>query len=979
MFLKRIEMQGFKSFADKVVIHFEHDVTGIVGPNGCGKSNITDAIRWVLGEQSVKSLRGSAMTDVIFAGSADRRMVNMAEVTLVFDNSRHDLNSDLEEIEITRRLYRNSGEAQYLINRNPVRLKDVVDLILDSGLGKDSLSMISQGNISAFAEAKPIERRAIFEEAAGVSKYKKRKIESLSKLERTKENLERTEDILSELERQVSPLKRQARKAEIYREKKERLQQIEIAVLVEDITLLNQQIDEAVKTLFDIETASAMHQTTIQVHETANLQAKRESSQLENDINRLQDELIRVVNEIQTLETRKIELDEKRKYAIEVGTREEKARELQSLLEEARFEYEDRQQRLNQLQQQIELLSQQLSQIAMELAENSQKNDEAAGILRRLQNRREVLENLARQPFQSQAGVKAVMDSQAFLPGVLGVVAKVLQPHKGYEEAISVALGGAMYNIVTTDEASARGAIRFLKNNQSGRATFLPLRVLKPRWIASEHRVLAENTEGYLGNARQFVDCDAQFDLVAQSLLQNVLVCDTLEHGNALADLLKFSYKIVTLDGDVIHRGGSMTGGRSRNASSVMTVSRQLEELEKTIQSQQAKCQLAQKAWEQSSRRRSECERTLTEKRIASAQLEPVVDAKRAKYERLKNDYERLAPQQEEAPQQSFADTLIQSLNQSYSRRDEISGSLSVKRQQKMKLNADIERREQQIRQIRKELETATASAHAIQLDKAKLETRLESNLARLTSEYQLTFEYARSQVEHNPVDNAKEEVLQLRAQIEALGNINMNAPEEYDEVNSRYEFMRKQVDDLIASRDKILSAIDEMDQVMTRQFKDMFDKINEQLPETFRALFGGGKARLILEDPTDLLNTGIDIDVQPPGKAVQNIRLFSGGEKSLIAISVLFSILKARPVPLCIFDEVEAALDQGNVERFARYIKNFSERTQFIVVTHRPGTMGQCDVLYGVTMQKQGVSQMLKVELTDAIEMADNREVQPA
>ncbi len=979
MFLKRIEMQGFKSFADKVVIHFEHDVTGIVGPNGCGKSNITDAIRWVLGEQSVKSLRGSAMTDVIFAGSADRRMVNMAEVTLVFDNSRHDLNSDLEEIEITRRLYRNSGEAQYLINRNPVRLKDVVDLILDSGLGKDSLSMISQGNISAFAEAKPIERRAIFEEAAGVSKYKKRKIESLSKLERTKENLERTEDILSELERQVSPLKRQARKAEIYREKKERLQQIEIAVLVEDITLLNQQIDEAVKTLFDIETASAMHQTTIQVHETANLQAKRESSQLENDINRLQDELIRVVNEIQTLETRKIELDEKRKYAIEVGTREEKARELQSLLEEARFEYEDRQQRLNQLQQQIELLSQQLSQIAMELAENSQKNDEAAGILRRLQNRREVLENLARQPFQSQAGVKAVMDSQAFLPGVLGVVAKVLQPHKGYEEAISVALGGAMYNIVTTDEASARGAIRFLKNNQSGRATFLPLRVLKPRWIASEHRVLAENTEGYLGNARQFVDCDAQFDLVAQSLLQNVLVCDTLEHGNALADLLKFSYKIVTLDGDVIHRGGSMTGGRSRNVSSVMTVSRQLEELEKTIQSQQAKCQLAQKAWEQSSRRRSECERTLTEKRIASAQLEPVVDAKRAKYERLKNDYERLAPQQEEAPQQSFADTLIQSLNQSYSRRDEISGSLSVKRQQKMKLNADIERREQQIRQIRKELETATASAHAIQLDKAKLETRLESNLARLTSEYQLTFEYARSQVEHNPVDNAKEEVLQLRAQIEALGNINMNAPEEYDEVNSRYEFMRKQVDDLIASRDKILSAIDEMDQVMTRQFKDMFDKINEQLPETFRALFGGGKARLILEDPTDLLNTGIDIDVQPPGKAVQNIRLFSGGEKSLIAISVLFSILKARPVPLCIFDEVEAALDQGNVERFARYIKNFSERTQFIVVTHRPGTMGQCDVLYGVTMQKQGVSQMLKVELTDAIEMADNREVQPA
>ena len=422
-----------------------------------------------------------------------------------------------------------------------------------------------------------------------------------------------------------------------------------------------------------------------------------------------------------------------------------------------------------------------------------------------------------------------------------------------------------------------------------------------------------------------------------------------------------------------------MTGGKARNSSSLMTVQRELEEITGTIQSQQAKCQLAQKALDQSGRQRSELERSLTEKRIASAQLEPVVDAKRAKFERLKNDYELLAPEAVDGEQETFADSLITSLNQAYSRRDEITTSLSQKRQQKMKLTADIERREQQIRQIRRELETATASSHAIQLDKAKIETRLENNLARLTSEYQLTYEYARTKVEESHIENAREEVLQLRSEIEALGNINMNAPEEYTEVNDRYEFMRKQVDDLIASRDKILSAIDEMDEVMVRQFKDMFDKINEELGDTFRALFGGGKARLILEDPTDLLNTGIDIDVQPPGKSVQNIRLFSGGEKSLIAISVLFAILKARPVPLCIFDEVEAALDQGNVERFARYIKNFSERTQFIVVTHRPGTMGQCDVLYGVTMQKQGVSQMLKVELTDAIEMAETKEVQPA
>ncbi|MEG2329547.1 AAA family ATPase, partial [Anaerorhabdus sp.] len=484
MFLKRVEMQGFKSFADKVVINFEHAITGVVGPNGCGKSNITDAIRWVLGEQSVKSLRGTTMTDVIFAGSADRKMVNMAEVTLVFDNTNRSLNSELDEIEVTRRLYRNGQEAEYLINRNNVRLKDVIDLILDSGLGKDSLSMISQGNISSFAEAKPIDRRGIFEEAAGVSKYKKRKMESLSKLERTKENIERTQDILMELERQVSPLKRAAKKAELYREKKTRLEEIEIAVLVEDINTINQQIEDAKKTLFNIDAQSTMFQTTIQVHETQNLEAKKEISDLEKEINKLQEELMKIVNEIQILETRKIEFDEKRKYAIEVGTNEEKAKQLQSLVQEAELEYNDRKGRYDQCQINIQLLSEQLSQVALQLAELSQKTNEENGLLRRYQNRKELLESLLKDPFNSQAGVKAIDDNKNSLHGVLGVIAQIIQPQVGYEEAISVALGGTMYNIVTTDEEAARNAINFLKKNQSGRATFLPLTVLQTRYLS---------------------------------------------------------------------------------------------------------------------------------------------------------------------------------------------------------------------------------------------------------------------------------------------------------------------------------------------------------------------------------------------------------------------------------------------------------------------------------------------------------------
>lgn len=980
MFLKRVEMQGFKSFADKVVISFEHSVTGVVGPNGCGKSNITDAIRWVLGEQSVKSLRGTTMTDVIFAGSADRKMVNAAEVTLVFDNSKKSLNSELDEIEVTRRLYRNGQDAEYLINRNNVRLKDVVDLILDSGLGKDSLSMISQGNISSFAECKPIERRAIFEEAAGVSKYKKRKMESLSKLERTKENIERTQDILTELERQVSPLKRAAKKAELYREKKARLEEIEIAVLVEDINTINQQIEDAKKTLFNIESQTTMFQTTIQVHETQNLEAKKEVNDLEREINKLQENLMRVVNEIQILETRKIELDEKRKYVVEVGTSEEKAKQLQSLLEEARVEYEDRKARYDQFQINIELLSEQMSQVAMKYAEFSQKSNEESGMLRRLQNRKEVLDNLLKDPFNSQGGVKAIVDNKSSLQGVLGVIAQIMIPTEGYEEAISVALGGTLYNIVTTNEESARNAINFLKKNQSGRATFLPLTVLQPRNISRENQIVCENTKGYLGVASEFINCDGQFNIVKEAFLQNVLVADTLENGNNLASLLKYNYKIVTLDGDVIHKGGSMTGGKSKNSTSLLTVRKESDEINQTIESQIASCSLAEKNLAETQRRREELERELMESRIGSAQLEPVVDAKRAKYEKLKNDYELIRPNGEDNHgDANFADEVVLKLNDAYSSRDEITNSIRSKREYRMKMTQDVDRKEQQIRQIRKDLEIASASQNAIKIDQARLETKLENNLQRLATEYQLTYEFAQTKVSDSHFENAKEEVLQLRSDIERLGNINMNAPQEFEEVNERYEFLDKQVKDLISSRDKILSAIDEMDHVMKKQFKEMFDSINNELNDTFRALFGGGKAKLVLEDPNDILNTGVDIDVQPPGKSVQNIRLFSGGEKSLIAICVLFSILKVRPVPLCIFDEVEAALDQGNVERFARYLKNFREDTQFIVVTHRPGTMQQCDVLYGVTMQKQGVSQMLKVELKDAIDMADGSEVEKA
>lgn len=978
MFLKRIEMQGFKSFADNIKITFDDPVTGIVGPNGCGKSNISDAIRWVLGEQSVKSLRGEKMTDIIFAGSEDRKAMNMAEVTLVFDNSEHLLNSDLDEIELTRRIYNTDQDAEYLINHKNVRYKDILDLVMDTGLGKNSLSMISQGNVMNFADAKPYDRREVFEDAAGVSKYKKRKIESLNKLERTKENLDRTFDILSELERQVSPLKRQARKAELYREMKSKLEQIEVAVLVNDIQNLNDQKNELEKSLFDLETTIAMHETTMQIHENSNFENKNKLRSFDKEINSIQERLMNVINEIQILEARKIEIDEKRKYAIEMGSSEEKIKEMESHIAEAKYEYDDRLERLNKLRAELELLNMNQENTVIELAEASMKKDETLGIVNRLTSRMEILKNVISDPFSSasHSGVQAIMNNKSSFYGIMGVIGQEIHPNEGYEEAIATALAGSVYHIVTKDEEAARKAIAFLKKNRSGRATFLPETVCRIYDLRQEDEIICNNTKGYLGVAADFCYCSSEYDIVRESLLSNTIVTDNLENANNLANLLNYRYKIVTLEGDIVHKGGSMTGGKVKNEISLITAQSELNRIENDYVSYQAEGQLAVKKYNDLVSQKESLDSQLTEKRIAIAQLEPIVDTKRAKYEKLQSDYDMIIPNKS---QETIEDSVIAQLAENYARKDELSTSLKLKREERMKLSADIDRKDQQIRQIRRQFDESKNAVAQINTNKAVVATKLESDLARLASEYQMTYEYALENCDLEISEDARNEVISLRREIQDLGNINMAAPEEFEEINERYEFLKKNYDDLIASRDKILQAIDEMDEIMKSQFTEVFDAINAELPKTFAKLFGGGRARLVLEDPDDILNTGIDIDVQPPGKAVKSIRLFSGGEKALIAICVLFTILKVRPQPLIVFDEIESSLDVANVERFAKYVKEFADRSQFLIITHRPGTMEQCDTLYGVTMQKRGISQLLKVKLVDAIEMAEpeeNREV---
>ena len=975
MFLKRIELQGFKSFADKTVIQFDQDITGIVGPNGCGKSNVNDAIRWVLGEQSVKSLRsGTNMSDIIFSGSEYRKPVNMARVTLVFDNSTRVFDSDFDEIEITRQILRANNEASYFINKTPCRLKDINDLVMDTGLGKDSLSIITQGNISSFADAKPEDRRSLFEEAAGVAKYKKRKKVSLSKLEQTKENLDRLQDILDELERQISPLEKQAKKAEKYISLRDKLSKIEISVLVEDIDQYNEKINQINKELFDIQAMHTSENAELLKQETRLENIRKEMYALDKQINELQGKYTKAMEENYQLERRKIEQDEKRKYMLKVADKKARQKEIQAMLEEARFEYQDRHQRLMQTQQDLNNRRNIVNDLKTKISKARYESDQANNILTQLQNRRQVLENMMKQPFAHQQGVRSVMQAKNSLSGVYGVVSELLIAHADKALAVNAALGGSIYQIITKNEADARNAISFLKRNRSGRATFLPLSVCHPRKMNEQVITIASTSPGFLGFASECVDCKEIFDPVKERLLGNVIVVDTLQNANETAKRLRYAYKIVTLDGDIVHTGGSMTGGVTKNQSTPVTMRQELDTINSKIEGQKIKADSCLNETEILTQKLQKENDAIVTLQIELAKLENIYATKKAKYDSILAEYQELGVDIEDNAELAQDDLVVQ-MSKMHAVLDSLSLEIQSLRQSRFDKGNDAEQLENQIRLVRREMNSKQSQIHNYEMEIVKVKTQLENALNRLSTDYEMTYEYALTKKEDVEIESAKEEVIQLRQAISRLGNVNLDAPNEYKEVKERFDFITSQKEDLEKASQQILAAIDEMDKTMISQFTEMFNKINAELDGVFKAMFGGGRASLSMVDSDDVLNTGIDIDVQPPGKMVKNIQTFSGGEKALIAISVLFAILKARTMPLCIFDEVEAALDQANVERFARYLSHYRGQSQFIAVTHRPGTMEQCDTLYGVTMQKDGVSKVLKVQLKDAVHIAKEEE----
>lgn len=1180
MYLKRIETIGFKSFADKTTVQFEPGVTAVVGPNGSGKSNISDAVRWVLGEQSAKSLRGGKMEDIIFAGTQTRKALNYAEVTLVLDNTCQTLALDYQEIGVTRRVYR-SGDSEYLINRQKVRLKDVVDLMMDTGIGHDSLSIISQDRVKAIVESKVDERRVIIEEAAGVLKYKMRKKEAGRKLNATMENLSRVYDIIYELEDQIEPLKKQAETASKYKELKEKMSASELSMLGYGITRLNSQLTESKQQKQDSQIELLVLNQKAAADEALRHQLKELLGQQETGLASLQEELVEASELIQKLTGMRDVLAERQKNANtnkeelkrqqqELETKQAKAQDAfkeavqgvkalegqltktRTDLETANADYEHLEANLNnQLEvatksffehqnelvqiknlyqtalEQVKKAEEALSQTQLDLLEARQSEnalaEESAAFYEKynrleadLEDKRNHYKKALQQSRQTEQhhfevkgslvdlrhqidktqgrlhwleeaqkdftgfndGVKKILQARTEkrIPGIIGAIAQLVTIPKALETAMDVVLGPIMQQIVTETDRDAQGAIRFLKENSAGRATFLPLNVIKPRTLPDNvSRQLSAETD-VVGVASQLVGYDKRYQPIFENILGSIIVTENLASANRLAKSLNYRYRIVTLEGDVVNTGGSMTGGAiKRQGSSLLRQKNEIEaqrqklaglqeqarNLEATeeaarheaLQDTAAATKLQQSgerlrerlnaaasekvAYDYKKRSISEkaalleaqktafkdeattlagrvngyAERrvqlesaitekeaaiadleqqlgqqevlkagllqTITDKKIELARLETLYDSRELEQGRLYEELNQLRGQLEELTQRIDSSTGLlfgndgemERLEQEAAvlrvRREEILEQIQQLRTLQAKKTLELEQVELNLRESRKQAQLLSEIVHKSEVSLGKIEVEMDVMLQKIEGEYQMTYDYV---VQNYPLKEAaaavQEKIARCKRDIEALGEVNLGALAEYERVRERYEFLTDQQNDLLIAKENLEYSINEMDQELAIKFKDTFDQIRVHYIEVFKQLFGGGNADLILTDPDDLLGTGVEIIAQPPGTKLRTSNLLSGGQKALTSIALLFAILKVRAVPFCILDEVEAALDEANVARYATYLKAFSQQTQFIVITHRKGTMEKADVLYGVTMQERGVTKLVSVRM---------------
>ena len=1181
MYLKSIEVHGFKSFANKIVFDFHNGITGIVGPNGSGKSNVADAVRWVLGEQSAKQLRGASMQDIIFAGTENRKPLSYAYVAITLDNSDHKLAVDFEEVTVARRVYR-SGESEYLLNGTPCRLKDVNELFYDTGIGKEGYSIIGQGQIERILNGKPEERRELFDEAAGIVKFKRRKVTAQKKLEDERENLVRVNDILSELERQVVPLEKQANTAKVYLQKKEELKTYDVNMFLLEVDRIEKEQSEVQKKYqiaddelkeanasyegikaeyekleHDMEsidekindTKDKLSNTSVtkgklegqinvlkeQIH-TAELTEEhlrsrlsaieREKAEKENqnkDYLKQNENITAQVAEIS--EKRKGAADELQKIQAAIAEYEENMEkgknEMITLLNKKAFVQANRE-RYDTMLEQINIRKAELtkrllqrkseeadsekelfkckeiyqqtcdsiSSIQANIQEMEEKEQswakkkkeavehlEAARIqYHKEQSRLESLKNIAERYDGYGNSIRKVMEQKEKEKGIIGVVADLIKVDKKYETAIEIALSGNIQNIVTEDESTAKRMIAFLKQNRLGRATFLPLTSVKGKDNSKNEKYLKE--DGILGFANQLVQADARYDGIMSYLLGRVLVADSIDHALALAKKSQYSLHIVTLEGEYLSPGGSMAGGAFKNSSNLLGRKREIEDLEKKLsefvaaikedrvrleeiktaqallasdkEAEKLKLQeqyLAQKTAEMNLKREQdrqkesetvyaglkreneEIERQISEINQNKAQIVEQMDAAAKREEEIKAEVSALQnmlkeqTEEEEKAAKKVSDIQLDEAN--------LNQQAEFVLENTKRIEAELQKLEEEVLDVQTQISEATADAQKkkndigeikktilssedshvnlendlkeyqkkkeemstkykgffqkrediskqiSELDKEifrlnsqreKLEEALEYQNNYMWEEYELTLHHAISLRDdtYDDLPELKRKIASIRDDIRKLGDVNVNAIEDYKEILERYEFLKAQHDDLIEAEKTLLGIIEDLDTGMRKQFTEKFAQIQHEFDKAFKDLFGGGKGTLELVEDEDILECGIRIIAQPPGKKLQNMMQLSGGEKSLTAIALLFAIQNLKPSPFCLLDEIEAALDDSNVDRFAKYLHKLTKNTQFIVITHRRGTMNAADRLYGITMQEKGVSTLVSVNLIE-------------
>lgn len=978
MYLKQIRADGFKSFAEKINIEFTNGISGIVGPNGSGKSNVVDAVRWVLGEQSVKSLRGEGtMSDVIFSGSKSRRAANFASVSLVFDNSDKYLNIDFEEVIIKRTIYKN-GENEYYINNEKARLKDILNLFMDTGASKESFNIISQGDVANILSGKPEDRRVIFEEAAGVLKYKKRKEEALRKLSRTHDNMMRVNDIIDELNTRVEPLKKQSEDAKVYLSKKEKLENIDIALTVNDIEKYNYEYKYSKEKVEDL-----TDEITKMLSENSKEQAKIEL--IKNNINKLNSELyekqqllVSVSSEVERLSGEKNLIKERSKYNSDdiklhnnvINLKEQilsldtDINALNKEIESENINNEKISNKLNDVVSKLDSIFKEKEKLVTSLNEKIRQ-------ITNLKHKKEVLidsiENNSSLPY----AVKNVLNNPK-LTGIYGVLGKLIEFEEKYTDALEVSLLSASSHIVCENEVSAKEAIMYLKDNNLGRATFLPISAIRPRVIDEATYKIIKNSNGFIDIASNLVKFDTRFKNVILNLLGCVIVVDNIDNANNLSKLINSRYKIVTLSAEVVNAGGSITGGSLKKGN----ILSERYELENTIK----KIDTLESEIKELENKINENDENYTNVEYEKKGILINISTNSELLKNKKNTLEELALQKRQldlelTENMNVINNVISSeeeniLNEYFDKvkqRDELSilisqilKNLEIEKENLVNNESFLKTNNSEYSKIQSELKE-----HEIKIN--RLDVKLDNLLNGLSQDYSITYEKAKEKyILDISEDEARSIVSKLKSEIKSLGDVNVTAIEEYEKIKERYEFLLKQKEDLENAENILLEIINEMDEIMKSNFEETFNKIKDAFSDTFKSLFKGGKAELKLTDPNSLLETGIDIVALPPGKRLQHISLLSGGEKTLTAIALLFAILKVRPVPFCILDEVEAALDEVNVDIFGKFLSQFKGKTQFIIITHKKKTMEYADILYGITMQESGVSKLVSVKLEE-------------